>query len=82
MDISLIILLVVVGVIVIFVWGVYNSLVTAKIRIKEAFSQIDVQLKRRTDLIPNLIETVKGYAKHEKGVLEQVTEARTSLMGA
>jgi LemA protein len=82
MDISLIIVLVVVGVIVLFVWGVYNSLVTAKIRIKEAFSQIDVQLKRRTDLIPNLIETVKGYAKHEKGVLEQVTEARTNLMGA
>lgn len=51
-------------------------------RIKEAFSQIDVQLKRRTDLIPNLVETVKGYAKHEKGVFEEVTKARSALVGA
>jgi LemA protein len=60
----------------------YNGLVTAKIRIQEAISHIDVQLKRRADLIPNLIETVKGYAKHEKELLENVTKARTSLMNA
>lgn len=68
--------------VVLFVWASYNSLITAKVRIAEALSQIDVQLKRRTDLIPNLVETVKGYVKHEKSVLEEVTKARTSLMGA
>lgn len=51
-------------------------------RVKEAWSGIDVQLKRRTDLIPNLVETVKGYAKHEKGVFENVTKARSSLLSA
>lgn len=81
MDINLI-LIGVVAVILIYVWIVYNSLVTAKLRIKEAWSQIDVQLKRRTDLIPNLIETVKGYAKHEKELLENVTKARSELMKA
>lgn len=65
-----------------YVFTTYNSLVTLKNRIKEAFSQIDVQLKRRVDLIPNLIETVKGYAKHEKTVFENVTKARSALMGA
>lgn len=65
-----------------YLWGTYNSLITAKIRIGEAFSQIDVQLKRRSDLIPNLVETVKGYAKHEKELLENVTKARSSLMKA
>lgn len=62
--------------------GVYNSLVTKRNRVKEAYSQIDVQLKRRSSLIPNLVETVKGYAKHEKGVLEEVTRARSALMNA
>lgn len=66
----------------IYIWFLYNSLVTARLRVSEAFSHIDVQLKRRTDLIPNLVETVKGYAKHEKSVLENVTKARTSLMSA
>jgi LemA protein len=65
-----------------YLWHIYNSLVTAKIRIDEALAQIDVQLKRRTDLIPNLVETVKGYAKHEKDVLENVTKARSGLMSA
>lgn len=60
----------------------YNGLVTARLRVKEAFSQIDVQLKRRADLIPNLVETVKGYAKHEKTVFEEVTKARSALVGA
>lgn len=70
------------AVIGIFVWFTYNNLVTLRMRIKEAFSQIDVQLKRRTDLIPNLVETVKGYAKHEKGVFEEVTKARSALVSA
>jgi LemA protein len=82
MDTNVIIVLIVVGVVGLFFWAVYNSLITARVRIKEALSQIDVQLKRRTDLIPNLVETVKGYAKHEKGVFEKVTEARSSLMSA
>ncbi len=60
----------------------YNSIVGAKMRVGEAFSQIDVQLKRRADLIPNLVETVKGYAKHEKEVFENVTKARSKLMSA
>lgn len=74
--------IVVVAVILLFVWYVYNSLVTARMRITEALSHIDVQLKRRVDLIPNLVETVKGYAKHEKDLLENVTKARSSLLSA
>ncbi len=73
---------VIIGVILLLIWISYNSLITAKVRVQEAFSQIDVQLKRRTDLIPNLVETVKGYAKHEKQVLEELTKARTSLLKA
>lgn len=65
-----------------YVVMLYNSLATIKVRIKEAWSQIDVQLKRRVDLIPNLVETVKGYATHEKEVFENVTKARSALMGA
>jgi LemA protein len=66
-------------VIVIFI---YNSLVRAKVRTDEAWSDITVQLKRRYDLIPNLVNTVKGYAKHERTVLDEVTKARTEAMGA
>lgn len=82
MDITTIIVIAVVVGIVLYVWSIYNSLATGKVRIKEAFSSIDVQLKRRIDLIPNLIETVKGYAKHEKQVFENVTKARSMLMKA
>ena len=82
MDISTIILISVVVIAVLYIWSVYNDLATGKVRIKEAFSGIDVQLKRRVDLVPNLVESVKGYAKHEKELLEKVTEARTSLMRA
>jgi len=73
------------GLVVIFVFGiiaVYNALIRGRFRVKEAWSDIEVQLKRRYDLIPNLVETVKGYASHEKGVLENVTKARTQAMGA
>lgn len=61
---------------------IYNGLVRAKIRVDEAWSDITVQLKRRSDLIPNLVNTVKGYAKHEKEVFQKVTEARTAVMNA
>lgn len=81
MSLSVILIILVVA-FLFYVWFIYNSLVTARMRISEALSQIDVQLKRRTDLIPNLVETVKGYAKHEREVLENVTKARTSLMNA
>ncbi|MGB9577321.1 MAG: LemA family protein [Candidatus Micrarchaeia archaeon] len=60
----------------------YNGLVVLKARVDNAWSQIDVQLKRRADLIPNLVETVKGYAKHEKDVFENVTRARSALLSA
>jgi len=76
------IILVISAVIILWVIGIYNGLIKLRNRVKEAWSDIDVQLKRRYDLIPNLVETVKGYAAHEKGVLEKVTEARTRAMGA
>lgn len=63
-----------------FVIGMYNGLVRARIRTEESWSGMDVQLKRRYDMIPNLVEVVKGYAKHEAGVLEKVTEARSNAM--
>ena len=79
-------ILIVVIIIVIFVIvtliHMYNNLVGLRNRVKNSYAQIDVQLKRRNDLIPNLVETVKGYAAHEKGVLEEVTKARTSVMNA
>ncbi|MEW5897378.1 MAG: LemA family protein [Nanoarchaeota archaeon] len=68
---------VVLAVVVIYL---YNSLIKFRVRVQNAWAQIDVQLKRRYDLIPNLINTVKGYMKHEKGVLEEVTKARASLV--
>ncbi len=76
------IILAVVVVIVLWIIFTFNRLVTLRNRGKEAWADIDVQLKRRYNLIPNLIETVKGYATHEKGVFERVTEARTRAMGA
>ncbi len=69
-------------IIVLWLLTTYNGLVTLRNRVREAWSQIDVQLKRRSSLIPNLVEAVKGYVKHEKGVLTEVTKARTALMGA
>lgn len=70
------------GAVVLWIVLLYNSLITLRNRVREAFSDIDVQLKRRYDLIPNLVNTVKGYAAHEKGVFEKVTEARARAMGA
>ncbi len=71
-----------VAVLLTYFWSLYNGLVTLKTQIEEAWSQIDIQLKRRADLIPNLVTTVKGYAKHEKTVFTDVTKARTALMSA
>lgn len=76
------IILGILGILIIYIWSSYNNFIVLKTRIKEAFSGIDIQLKRRIDLIPNLIETVKGYAKHEKDIMENVTKARSSLMSA
>jgi len=76
------ILLGVVGIVLLWLIVAYNMLILLRTRIQNAWSQIDVQLKRRYDLIPNLVETVKGYAKHEKSVLENVTKARTAFMKA
>ncbi|HEX8974069.1 MAG TPA: LemA family protein [Patescibacteria group bacterium] len=77
-----IIILVIIVLVVLAAVGMYNGLIRLKNRVDEAWSDIDVQLKRRHDLIPNLVETVKGYAAHEKEVFEQVTAARTAAMGA
>jgi LemA protein len=82
MEPFLIITLVVVAVIVLAIWSSYNGLVRLNERIEEAWSDITVQLKRRTDLIPNLVEVVKGYAKHESDAIKQVSDARAKMMGA
>ncbi|WP_449279106.1 LemA family protein [Leucobacter sp. GX24907] len=85
MSASLITVLVVLGLVLIlgiYVWATYNSLVTLRVRVDEAWSDITIQLKRRADLIPSLVETVKGYAAHEKGVFEAVTQARAETISA
>ena len=80
--IALWIILGIIVVLALFVGVTYNSLVTLRVRVEEAWSDINVQLKRRLDLIPNLVETVKGYAKHESGVFTAVTEARANVINA
>ena len=77
MDISLLIIIAV-GLFIVFGILQYNKLIRLNIRVDEAFAQIEVQLKRRADLIPNLVETVKGYASHEKEALEKVVQARAA----
>ena len=72
----------VIALIVLFVIIVYNSLVVLRNRIENAWAQIDVQLKKRHDMIPNLVEAVKGYMKHERGVFTEITKARTAFMRA
>jgi LemA protein len=76
------IILIIAAIIVLWVFFTYNRLVALLNRAKEAWADIDVQLKRRYDLIPNLVETVKGYASHERELFEKVTQARTQAMGA
>ena len=82
MSIGLIVTLVIIAIIVFVVIGMYNGLIRLRNRVKNAWSQIDVQLKRRHDLIPNLVETARGYMKHERETLEGITEARSRAMGA
>ena len=85
MDTGAIVIIIIVGVILLLVFygiGVYNKLVNARNKVNDQFSQIDVQLKRRVDLIPNLVETVKGYAKHEEKTLTEVIEARNKMATA
>lgn len=79
---GLLIILAVIFVLAVFAVGIYNGLVTLRNRFKNAFAQIDVQLKRRYDLIPNLVETAKGYLKHERGTLEAVITARNAASTA
>ena len=76
------IILIVIAIIALWLIITFNGLVRRRYRVREAWSDIEVQLKRRYDLIPNLVETVKGYMSHEQGVFEKVTEARTKAMGA
>ncbi|MEI3393790.1 MAG: LemA family protein [Clostridia bacterium] len=76
------IILIIVVLLILFIISVYNSLVTLRQRVKNAFGQMDVQLQRRFDLIPNLVETVKGYMTHESDTLAKVTELRTAWAGA
>ncbi len=76
------IILIILGAIVLWLVATYNGLVRSRNRVDEAWSDIEIQLKRRYDLIPNLVQTVKGYAAHESGVFEKVTAARTAAMGA
>jgi LemA protein len=82
LSLGWVVLLAIVVIVVLFLVLTYNRLVQLRQRVKEAFSDIDVQLKRRHDLIPNLVETVKGYAAHERGVFDEVTQARAGAIAA
>ena len=82
MTTPLIITLIVIVVLALIAVFIYNSLIVKRNRVDEAWSDINVQLKRRYDLIPNLVDTVKGYAKHERELFEKVTQARSAAMGA
>ena len=82
MPVWLIVILAIIVVIILWVIATYNSLISLKNRVKDAWSQIDVQLQRRFDLIPNLVETIKGYTKHESETLENVVKARNTYLSA
>ncbi|NLO56749.1 MAG: LemA family protein, partial [Thermovirga sp.] len=75
------ILLIVAALLALYVWRAYNTMVRSRNLVDEGWSGIDVQLKRRADLVVNLVETVKGYAKHEKELFEKVTQARAAAVG-
>lgn len=79
---ALLVVLIVLGVVLVFFIAIYNTLITLRNRADNAWAQVDVQLRRRYDLIPNLVETVKGYAKHEREVFEKVTQARSMAINA
>jgi LemA protein len=79
---ALLILFIIIGVVIVAAIGIYNGLIVLRNRCENAWSQVDVQLRRRYDLIPNLVETVKGYAKHEREVFEKVTQARSQAINA
>ena len=80
--ITIIVIVGILALLVFYVIGIYNKLVNARNKVENQFSQVDIQLKRRADLIPNLVETVKGYAKHEEGTLKGVIEARNKAVNA
>ena len=80
--IIIVVVIAVIALVGLFVWSIYNSLVRLNERVNEAWSDISIQLKYRADLVPNLVETVKGYAVHEKEVFENVSSARAGLMSA
>jgi LemA protein len=82
MSTSAIIVLAVIVVLIVWAIGVYNGLVSLRQRVNQSYADIDVQLRQRHDLIPNLVETVKGYAAHERGTLDEVTQARTAAVAA
>ena len=82
MWIAVIVILVIIVVLVVALIGLYNNLVKLRNMVDNAWAQIDVQLQRRLDLIPNLVETVKGYAAHERGTLDEVTQARAAVVNA
>ena len=82
MSTSTVIVLVVIGILIVWAIGVYNSLVSMRQRVNQAYADIDVQLRQRHDLVPNLVETVKGYAAHERGTLDEVVKARNVAMAA
>ena len=81
-SIPLIVILILIVMLIGFIVGIYNSLIRLRNQVDNAWSQIDVQLKRRHDLIPNLVETAKGYMQHERGTFEAITQARSEAMGA
>jgi LemA protein len=82
MGVALIVIAVIVILLIVFVIAAYNGMIRSRNKVDEAWSGIDVQLKRRHDLVPNLVESVKGYAAHEKGTFEKVTQARAAAMQA
>lgn len=79
---ALLVIFIIIGVVIVAAIGIYNGLIVLRNRCENAWSQVDVQLRRRYDLIPNVVETVKGYAKHEREVFEKVTQARSQAINA